>query len=381
MRFSHEKRNLFGGIWCAVFSVVLCSICFASIPFAAEAAAGLPLKPLPAASDPDPVIHDGMMRGVQLVDRDLHGESIRLFDGLSTLRPDHPAPHFLKAASYQSYMNTFRTNRYQRELEQNVRTAVEKGQRLLENRDDPWLRFYIGSSYGYQALNHFRKYAWINAYVDALNGVHHLETALRMEPRLYDAHLGLGTYYYWRTAKSKFIRNIAFWMEDRRESAIADLEFVVDRGLYAAREAVYSLIVTYWDSGRSEKALELVRKTLLKKMHPNMTDLYYNARLMAGFKRWPETEDGFRQVLDGLERSGEAGHGYQVECKYWIARALFEQGRTRAAVPFLERAFHQDRLRVEGTEPEGYFESHAEIQRLLLDLNDEVKTALGRGEG
>jgi hypothetical protein len=37
---------------------------------------------------------------------------------------------------------------------------------------------------------------WINAYLDALNGVDNLKAALGKEPRLYDAYLGLGTYYH-----------------------------------------------------------------------------------------------------------------------------------------------------------------------------------------
>jgi tetratricopeptide (TPR) repeat protein len=300
---------------------------------------------------------------------------MRIYEHLLASRPDHPAPYFLKVATYQSWMSTFRTNRYQSELEENLRLAVEKGEKLLAERDDPWVHFYIGSSYGYQALNHFRKSSWFNAYLEALKGVHHLEAALEREPRLYDAYLGLGTYDYWRTAKSRFLRTIAFWMEDRRESAIAKLEFVVEHGLYAAREATYSLIVTYWDSGRYDKALQLVERNLRRKDFPNVTDLYYKARLLARFKQWPEVESLFRKVLKRLQRSGVASVAYQVECEYWIARALFEQGFTEAAVPFLESAFHQTRNMNESGELEGYFESRAEIQDLLLSLNDKVKQA------
>jgi tetratricopeptide (TPR) repeat protein len=164
-------------------------------------------------------------------------------------------------------------------------------------------------------------------------------------------------------------------MEDRRESAIAMLEFVFEHGLYAKHEAGYSLIVTYWDSGRYEEALEVVERILKEKESPSVTDLYYKGRILASFKRWPELESIFRQVLERLSRSGVAGDGYQVECKYWIARALFEQGQIGAAMPFLACALEQNKKRNARDEPEGYFESHAEIQDLILDLNEAVMQA------
>jgi hypothetical protein len=86
----------------------------------------------------------------------------------------------------------------------------------------------------------------------------------------------------------------------------------------------------------------------------------------------------FRQVLGRLESSGTAGEGYQIECKYWIARALFEQGDTEAAIPFLESALTQSKKGNGSPEPEGYFESRAEIQDLLRHLNEEVVMATPR---
>ena len=39
-------------------------------------------------------------------------------------------------------------------------------------------------------------------------------------PNPYDCYYGLGSYHYWRTAKSKFVRTIAFWMKDKQQVKI-----------------------------------------------------------------------------------------------------------------------------------------------------------------
>ena len=109
----------------------------------------------------DPIFFDAVSPGMNLVLHDRYKEGLLVFEEIQKTYPDHPAPHFFKAAAYQSYMSSFRLNRFQKELEENVQLAIAKGNKLLESKNDPWLHFYVGGAYGYRAFNRFRKHNWI----------------------------------------------------------------------------------------------------------------------------------------------------------------------------------------------------------------------------
>jgi hypothetical protein len=115
----------------------------------------------------DPTFDQPLSRGIALVFSDRFEESLALFDSLQKARPDHPGPYFYKAATYQTWMSSYRFNGFQKELEKNVEEAITKGTKLLRTTNDPWLLFYMGGAYGYRAFYKFRNYHWLDAYHDS----------------------------------------------------------------------------------------------------------------------------------------------------------------------------------------------------------------------
>ncbi len=321
-----------------------------------------------AISALDPQFDGPISRGILLAFTGQHEQSIRIFDRLIDAHPKHPAPYFFKAAAYQSWMSSVRTNRFENELEQNIQEAIEKGKKILRQGNDPWVFFYVGAAYGYRALYGFRKHDWIGAYLDAGRGVENFKTALEKEPRLYDAYLGLGSYHYWRTAKSEALRVIAFWIPDKRKLGLEQLEFAFTHGRYATHEAGYNLMVAYYDSGNYEKALETLHRTINKKKIPGLSDLYYKGCIMVRLERWNEAEQVFRMLLKSLQTRDFISVGYQVECKYWIATALAAQNKNSESLELVEGALKQGEQRNGKHELDGPFESFREINLKLFGL-------------
>ena len=105
-----------------------------------------------------------------------------------------------------------RLNDFEGRVQENVRSAIDKGTELLRRGDDPWIRFYIGGAYGYRALYRFR-HNWVGAFLDGRRSVDSLNGALAAMPELYDCYFGLGSYHHWRTARSGLLRLVTFWME------------------------------------------------------------------------------------------------------------------------------------------------------------------------
>jgi tetratricopeptide (TPR) repeat protein len=270
-------------------------------------------------------------------------------------------------------MNNYRINRFQKELEDNISLAIRKGNQVLKRDDDPWIHFYVGAAYGYQALNRFRKQDWIGAYMDSRRGIDHFKEALAKEPGLYDVYLAVGSYHYWRTAKSKFLRIIAFFMADKRELGLRQIEFSIRHGLYSPNEASYGLIVAYFDSGQYEKAFDAYNRWIAKKNAPNISDLYYRARLLLQFRRWPEAEVLFRDVLQRLEDYQFPSIGFQVEVTYWIALTLKEQDKIPEALHLTEKALGLSEKRNPDSELDGPFEDFQEIRNRLESLHRDLK--------
>jgi tetratricopeptide (TPR) repeat protein len=324
----------------------------------------------------DPVFHEFAVRGIRLVMNDQYRESIVLFDLLERLYPKHPAPHFLKSAALQHWMGSYRIKTFQDELEENVQCAIDEGNALLSENQDPWLYFYVGAAYGYRAFNRFRKHNWIGAYLDGKKGINHLHEALKRDPHIYDVYLGLGTYHYWRTAKSGFIRAIAFWIPDKRELGLNQLEFSSEHGQYSSDESNYALITAYFDHGDYEKSHEVLNR-ILSVRKPTLMDLYYQGRLFIKFQRWEEAESLFLNLLRRLEESEMAAVGYQAECKYWISLAMKEQNKTAVALELAQEAMALSETRNPEMELEGPFENFKEIHYQMKNLCWDLK---GQGE-
>ena len=321
----------------------------------------------------NPEFHDVILRGNEFLNHDNYKSALEFLENLKEQHPHHPAPYFFKAVAYQKWMATFRLKRYQKELEENVQLAIQKGKEFLEKNDDPWIHFYMGGAYGYRAYYRFLKYEWIGAYIDGQRGMASLRKALKKEPALYDAYLGLGSYHYWRTAKSNFIRIITFWVPDQRELGLRQLEFCVAHGRYVKYEASYNLIAAYFDDGKYEKALGVFNRTIGRQKGHSITDLNIKARLLVELGKWPEVESLFREILERLDLYDVSSIGYRVECKYWMAQSLLGQNRLGEALGMTAQALAQSETRNPDRELDGYFDDFDQIKAHLSELYANLK--------
>lgn len=330
----------------------------------------LPKLPEGTRATKDSIFHAPLARGIQMVYEDRFIESIALFDSLKLQHPEHPAPYFYKAAAYQTWMTSFRFNKYQQELEENVQLAIDAGDALLkENQDDPWLNFYIGAAYGYRAFFKLRSYNFIGAYRDGTKGIKNFKIALEKDPELYDVYLGLGSYHYWRTARSKFIRVIAFWMRDKRELGLKQMQFSIDHGRYCPAEATLVLVTALYDHKKYDKAIESLQHFMQDSDVQVTSSWYMLGRLQIETGKWEEAKNSFTQVLTRLQSNPDAAKGYQTECLYWIAKSEQESGEYKTALQTSEEALQIAGTRNKDLELESQFESFNDIHSNLKKLH------------
>ena len=376
--YGAEKGASYGKSPKTLAALLFACILFSISPVFSHPAESVPDLPAGRVASKDPIFFDAVLPAMNLVLHDRYEEGLLLFDELQKTYPDHPAPHFFKAATYQSWMSLSRLNRFEEEFEKNIELTIEKGDAFLKRENNPWILFYVGAAYGYRAFNQFRKHNWINAYFDAKKGVDNFKGALEEDPQLFDVYLGLGSYHYWRTAKSDFLRLITFWIPDKRELGLRQIEFAFHHGAYSPDQAGYNLVAAYFDYGNYQKAMQTLNRILEKKKTAGLSDLYYKGRLLIEFEQWQEAESVFREILEVLGKDQVASTGYKTECLYWIAALLTKQKKRSEAIEFAEMALTESGKRNAASELEGPFENFTEIESRLERLLQYLK---GEGEG
>jgi tetratricopeptide (TPR) repeat protein len=192
-------------------------------------------------------------------------------------------------------------------------------------------------------------------------------------PNLYDCYYGLGSYHYWRTAKSKFIRTIAFWMKDKRKLGLEQLQFAIVYGRYCPWETTHGLIIAYFDNGDYNKALALNDTVIKLNDLPSVGALYMRGRLMAHFERWGEVQDIYQKILNRIIAQPYQSVGYRVECRYWIAEALYAQNQLDKAYELTTSALAQSKERNKDDELENAIDNFDDIKKWLGKLHENLR--------
>ncbi len=332
----------------------------------------LPQIPQNAKAPTDPQFHEPLSRGIDLVFQDRFQEALAIFDSLENEFPDHPAPHFFKSAVYQNWMKGYRIQTFQKELEANVNSAIGKGEKLMQDSQDSWLNFYVGACLGYRAFFKIRQKKWISGFIDASNGIENLEIALENQPDIYDAYFGLGSYNYWRTARSKFIQIFAFWLADKREIGIEQIKIAANFGAYSRDGAILALTRVLWDFGKEKEALETIENYVANSPNPPLDAFYKRAKLYLYLKQWEKVETEFEQIFTRLENYEFPSYNFQVECKYLIAKAAFEQGKNEKAKKNCEEGLElAEKINLKN-ELESVFQTSEELVKLLKELQNKI---------
>lgn len=336
------------------------------------------ILPQPAAgvwAPIDPLFDASLSHGLALVYADRFAEGLALFDSLQKAYPDHPGPHFYKAATYQNWMSSYRFNGFQSELEENVEAAITKGTKLLRTQNDPWLLFYMGGAFGYRAFYKFRNYHWLEAYQDSRKSLTYIQGGLQKQPTLYDAYLGLGSYDYWSTAKSIVLKLMTFLLGDRRDFGLTEITLAMEHGRYCREEARLVLVTALFDYQKYDRALAVLDQKEEPTRPPTMTELYLRGRLMFELGRWLEVEALFREILHRLENYPYPSLGYQVECKYRLATARQQRGDPVEALAYCEEALAQSEKRNAKSELESDLGSFSDTKAALKKLTLELQKA------
>lgn len=190
-------------------------------------------------------------------------EALAIADLVIKESPAEPIGFFFRAAVLQARMMDYENYGADEAAFFAATGACRKlaQQQLRERRNEAWAHFFLGSAMGYEAFVVGKKKKYFEAFRYGWDSIQHLETALKINPRLYDAYLGIGTYKYYRSKMSKSFSWLPF-IKDERELGIRMVREALAKGRYSRTAAINGLSWILMDENRPAEALALIDSAL-----------------------------------------------------------------------------------------------------------------------
>jgi len=313
----------------AAFTIVLL-LCI-SLPFAS------------AVSDTN-VRDSVVLRIAQDIWANNYPEVIKSAERIILAEPVNPVGYLLLGIVYQTISETSRNDSYQVEIESNLEQAIDLCDRKKDDdpRNPDWY-FISGAAYGYRGLHHAFHGRWWKAFKHGFRCQSNLKKTLKLDSTYYDAYLGLGSYYYYRTIKSKDFLWLPF-ISDKREEGMAQIRKAIASGFLTSDIARESFLRIFLIEERFEELVSLADSLCRIEPDDPYFLLFYVEGLLA-LGRLDEAEEKLRQLKLAWKNSPYYDPIGIYEAELLFARIAHERGDRDMADKILEHILSREKLK------------------------------------
>lgn len=293
---------------------------------------GLGHSPLVGQSSFSSEVDSLILRGIDQTFTCHFDSALLTFQKVIDLYPDHIVGYFYQAATLQSKMMDYETDRWEKEFYELVDEAIRTGKKQLqEGNENPWTYFYLGSAFSYKGLYQAKSGSLVSGFLSARKGLGFLREALKRDSTFYDAYLGLGSYKYWSGRFSKHLD----WLpgiRDERDEGVRMVKLSVENGTFSYWVGINSLAWIEYDRKHYRTALSLFQKGTEK--YPGsrfflwgIADTYFR---LGSYNRAAKV---YNDLLVSIQ-NGSVNNGYnEVVCRFKLVR-------TQLALEQYEEALH-----------------------------------------
>jgi tetratricopeptide (TPR) repeat protein len=267
-----------------------------------------------------------LQEGIQASFQEDYRLAEEMFDSLVGMAPQDPAGYFFKAALFNAQMIDYESKFREKELYQNVKTAKKLArERIKKERDNAWVYVILGNSYGVKAVYDSRQGKWFSGLQEGLNAKSALKEAIKKDPELYDAYVGLGSYHYWASVVTKSFHWLPFF-GDNRKQGMTEMNLALKKSTFSTPAAASGLVWMYIREGKFDSAIELAQR--MQDEYPQgKSFLWPIAEAYFDKREWASALSRYRELLERLKIEHEQetiDQSYNlVECRFYIANCLF----------------------------------------------------------
>lgn len=276
-------------------------------------------------------LEKSVIAGRDLLMNRKYDEALRTFQRIVTNVPEHPVGYLFQAAVLQARMMDYENYRDERTfyaLIEKTITIAEKN--IQRNKKDAYAHFWSGFAYGFRGFHDAKLNRWIGGLRDGWRGLTALEKAVEINPTLYDAYLGIGTYNYWRSRMTQKLSWLPFF-PDRRKEGMAQLRLVAEKGQYGSVAAKSLLVWVYVEEKQYLKSVTLAKKLL--DQYPDSRILLWG--LATTFHKKGDMQEAkrlYERMLASYQSDLQNNKYSEILCRWEIANIDFKNRNYKECV-------------------------------------------------
>ncbi len=205
--------------------------------------------------------------------------------------------------------------------EKYINILLKSARRLSDSLYDAdnnnlWNNYYMAISDGFYAAFKGLNGDYLTAFTNGLSSISYYEKCLEIDSLFYDSYVALGSYYYWRSAKTKSLTWLPF-ISDDRDLGRRLLEKAMNKGTYTHYLAAYSLIWVYIERKEYQNAIEVCNDVLRQYPNNRLCKLSL-ARIYVEVDKYKAIRL-YKEVLSTITSSKRNNHLNEIEIKHKIA--------------------------------------------------------------
>ncbi len=287
-----------------------------------------------------PELDHGIFTGIYLIYQDDFHFAIMVFDTLINHFPGNPMPYVMKAGALDTYMLDHSSRDKEKDFFKTIKKGIEISKSSLKialtRQDSSWIYFSFASLHGYSAVRKGRNKNYLSALKDAYRAISFYKKTVSLNPRLYDAYLGLGSFHFALSELPKFVK----WFiapGDYRKKALKEIKLAADSGKYTRIVAkdTYAWILAYWRP--TKNAVKYAKEVV--DSFPNSRSFWWTLGFTYRRKGyWWRVEYVFKRLISMTLKDQREYYLSVALVFYNLARAKYFTGKIEDAEWYLDLA-------------------------------------------
>jgi tetratricopeptide (TPR) repeat protein len=182
---------------------------------------------------------------------------------------------------------------------------------------------FIGHQNAYRALWEARFGSKLSSLKFGFTARNRYQKGLEVDSTLYDLYLGMGSFHYWKSVKSGFLRSIGIF-KDEREKGIREILLAADSSLFSREAAHSAMIWVMLNEESCDEAIALAEAMFRK--YPNGNSLLWPiAEAYYKEKKYAEAAKMYEFILNRL-LSAPGNYFNIIEASYLLCQSLEKDG-------------------------------------------------------
>ncbi len=289
---------------------------------------------LSAQSYPDSKVDELLRKGIDKIINQNYDDAKKIFSELDKVRNDIPLGKIYLAATEIAKSYDYELPYNHNLITDYLELAKSISKKLIEKDEkNIWNKYFLALTEGYIAYYDAIRGSWLQAISTGLNSISLFEDILETDSSFHDAYIAIGTFKYWKSAKTEFLNWLPF-IDDEKDLGIKFLTIAVKNSSYNYHLAVNSLIWIYIDRERFGDAIELAEKALIK--YPESRIFRWGlARAYEDIDTQKAINEYFK-VLNSFPDTLKSNNINEVTLKHIIAQQYYKIGKKSEAKKLCE---------------------------------------------